>query len=199
MQVCEAMYFCSPRCESRDVRALDGTETSDLCSAMCIAETTFAMRCIFTAICALIAEINCDVGRDGSIAARAMPRCGELRKMRRSLSDQIGYIKTFSQDKLHAYRRRCMVLLQSPKALQTTGVCTHIAFYLLRCSISAKSTYLLAHFPPSFTAEFAVHLDEINLEVMNIFLGNPLLSIDQTSTLRRPVRAGGFGLPALHC
>ena len=51
MQVCDAMYFCSPRCESRDVRALDGTETGDLCSAMCIAETTFAMRCIFTAIC----------------------------------------------------------------------------------------------------------------------------------------------------
>ena len=76
MQVCDAMYFCSPRCESRDVRALDGTETSDLCSAMCIAETTFAMRCIFIVICTLTVEIHCDVGRDGSIVARAMPRCG---------------------------------------------------------------------------------------------------------------------------
>ena len=73
MQVCDAMCFCSPRCESRDIRALDGTETSDLCSAMCIAETTFAMRCMFTAICTLTAEIYCDVGHNGSIAARAMP------------------------------------------------------------------------------------------------------------------------------
>ena len=66
MQVCDAMCFCKTRCESCDVRALDGTETSDLCSAMCIAESTFAMRCIFTAICTLIAEIHCDVGRDVS-------------------------------------------------------------------------------------------------------------------------------------
>ena len=79
MQVCDAMYFCSPRCESRDVTALDGTVTSNLCSAMCIAETTFAMRSIFIAISALTAEIHCDVGRDGSIAARAMPRRGEHR------------------------------------------------------------------------------------------------------------------------
>ena len=62
---CGPMHFCSPRCESRDVRARDGTETGDLCSAMCIAETTFAMRCIS------IAEIHCDVGCDGSNAARA--------------------------------------------------------------------------------------------------------------------------------
>ena len=38
MQVCDAMYFSNPRCELRDVRALDGTKTSDLCSAMCVAE-----------------------------------------------------------------------------------------------------------------------------------------------------------------
>ena len=79
MQVCDVMHFCSPRCESRDVRGLDGTETSDLCSVMCIAETTFAMRCIFTAICTLAAEIQCDVGHDASITASAMLRCGELR------------------------------------------------------------------------------------------------------------------------
>ena len=40
---------------------------------------TFAMRYIFTAICALAAEIHCDVGHDASIIAIAMPRCGELR------------------------------------------------------------------------------------------------------------------------
>ena len=62
MQVCDAMYFCSPRCESHDVRALDGTETSDLCSAMCIAKTSFAMRYVFIAICTLTLEIHCDVG-----------------------------------------------------------------------------------------------------------------------------------------
>ena len=64
---------------NRDFRALNWTETCNLCNAMCITETTFAMRCIFTAICILTAEIHCDVGRNGSIAARAMPRCGELR------------------------------------------------------------------------------------------------------------------------
>ena len=71
--------FSSPRCESHDVRAPDKTQTSDLWSAMCIAETTFAMRCIFIAICTLTAEMHCDVGREGSMAARAMPRGGELR------------------------------------------------------------------------------------------------------------------------
>ena len=56
------------------------TKTSDLCSAMCLAEkNTFAMRCVFTAICALAAEIHCDVGHDASITAIAMPRCGQLR------------------------------------------------------------------------------------------------------------------------
>ena len=63
---------------NRAMSGLDGTETSDLCSAMCLAETTFAMRCILPAICNLTAGIYCDVGRDGGIAARAMPRCGEL-------------------------------------------------------------------------------------------------------------------------
>ena len=32
MQVCDAMYFCNPRCESGDFKAVDGTKTSDLCS-----------------------------------------------------------------------------------------------------------------------------------------------------------------------
>ena len=37
------------------------------------------MRCVFTAICALTAEIHCDVGHDASIVAGAMPGCGELK------------------------------------------------------------------------------------------------------------------------
>ena len=41
-------------------------------------EVTFAMQCLFTAICALAAEIHCDVGHDASITALAMPRCGDL-------------------------------------------------------------------------------------------------------------------------
>ena len=41
---------------------------------------TFAMRCIFTAIYTLAAEIHCDVGHDASITTSAMPRCGELRE-----------------------------------------------------------------------------------------------------------------------
>ena len=46
---------------------------------MCSAKITFAMRCIFTAICGLSAEIHRDVG----ITASAMPRCGEFRSTRR--------------------------------------------------------------------------------------------------------------------
>ena len=38
MQVCDAMYFSNPRCESRDFSSLDWAKTSDLCSAMCVAE-----------------------------------------------------------------------------------------------------------------------------------------------------------------
>ena len=42
MQVSNAMCFCKPRCESRDFKGLDGTETSDLCSSMCISDKTSA-------------------------------------------------------------------------------------------------------------------------------------------------------------
>ena len=45
-------------------RASDVTKTSDLCSAMCIAQN------IFAAICARAAEIHCDPGHDASITAR---------------------------------------------------------------------------------------------------------------------------------
>ena len=39
--------------------------TSDLCGAMCIAENhLFAMQCIFTTICAVVAEIHCNAGHD---------------------------------------------------------------------------------------------------------------------------------------
>ena len=79
MQICDAMYFSNPRCESRDFRALDWTKTSDLCSAMCDAENHLCGAMRFIPICALIAEIHCDIGHDASITAIAMPRCGELR------------------------------------------------------------------------------------------------------------------------
>ena len=102
MQVCDAMCFRSPRCESRGVRALD--ETSDLCSAMCIAETTFSMRCICAAIRTLAAVFHCDVGLDGSIAVRAMLLCGELRLPSKNLGKSRGpplslcLCLSFSQD-----------------------------------------------------------------------------------------------------
>ena len=38
----------------------------------------FAKQRIFTAICALAAEIHCNVGHDAGFIASAMPRCGEL-------------------------------------------------------------------------------------------------------------------------
>ena len=38
MQVCDVICFSKPQRESHDFRALDGTKTSDLCNAMCIAE-----------------------------------------------------------------------------------------------------------------------------------------------------------------
>ena len=37
-QVCHAIYFCYPRYESRDFKSVAATKTSDLCSAMRIAE-----------------------------------------------------------------------------------------------------------------------------------------------------------------
>ena len=48
MQVCGAMCFCSPECESRDFRAFDGTKTSGVRSVMCIAERDSALQHIFT-------------------------------------------------------------------------------------------------------------------------------------------------------
>ena len=75
-------------------------------------------------------------------------------------------------------------MLQLPEDLQTTGVGIHVAFFLLRCSITAKPVYLLAQ------------LDDITLEVMRSLLGKPLLSINQTAVLHRPVRVGGLGLPS---
>ena len=78
MQVCDAMYFSNPRCESRDFRALDWTKASDLCSAKCVAENRLCDAMLFPAICALTTEIHCDVDHDASITAIAMPRCGEL-------------------------------------------------------------------------------------------------------------------------
>ena len=50
------------------------TKTSDLCSAMCIADECDACS-LFTVIGALIAV---DVGLDASITVIAIPRCGEL-------------------------------------------------------------------------------------------------------------------------
>ena len=41
----------------------------------------------------------------------------------------------------------------------------HVAFHLLRCSISAGPVYLLAHLPPRLTTGFATQLDDVNLEV----------------------------------
>ena len=72
VQVCDAMC-------SRDVRALDGTKTAICAVRSALQKFTFGMPCIFTAFCALIEDIHCDVGHDASIIAIAMPRCGELR------------------------------------------------------------------------------------------------------------------------
>ena len=44
-----------------------------ICAVRCASQKiAFAMRCIFTAICTLVAEIRCDVGHDASITAIAM-------------------------------------------------------------------------------------------------------------------------------
>ena len=49
-----------------------------ICAVRCASQkVTLAMRCIFTAICALAAEIYCDVAKRASPAS-AMPRCGDL-------------------------------------------------------------------------------------------------------------------------
>ena len=71
MQVCDAMYFSNPRCESRDFRALDWTKTSDLCSAMCVAENHLG-------ILGDAMRFHCDL-HSRSITAITIPRCGELR------------------------------------------------------------------------------------------------------------------------
>ena len=79
MQVCDALYFCSPRCESRDVRALDGTKTSDLCSAMCIAENHLCdamhFHCDLHSHCGN--PLRCRP-RWEHRSLRVMLRCGEL-------------------------------------------------------------------------------------------------------------------------
>ena len=50
-----------------------------ICTVRCASQKSpLAMRCTFTAICALAVEIHCDVGHDASIIASALPRCGEL-------------------------------------------------------------------------------------------------------------------------
>ena len=90
MQVCDAMYFRNPRCESRDFRASDWTKAGDLCSAMCVAENHLCDAMHFPAICALTAEIHCDVDHDASITAIAMPRCGELRHKRGAVQIRVG-------------------------------------------------------------------------------------------------------------
>ena len=52
---------------------------SGLCRAICkLQKITCTRRCIFTAICFLIAEIHCNVGRDASITASAMPRLASI-------------------------------------------------------------------------------------------------------------------------
>ena len=78
MQVCDAMCSCNPRCESRDFRGLDGSQFKQAISEVrCVSlKITFAMH--FIAICALAAEIHCDVGHDAGIIASAMPRCCEF-------------------------------------------------------------------------------------------------------------------------
>ena len=107
MQVCDAMYFSNPPCESRDLRALDWTKTSDLCSAICVAANHLCDAMHLPAICALTAEIHCDVDHDASITAIAMPRCGELRLaslpacdpfLASSLLCKIGSIKRLDPD-----------------------------------------------------------------------------------------------------
>ena len=49
------------------------------CAVRCVSpKITFPMRCMCTAICALAAEVHCDVSHDAGITATVMPRCGEL-------------------------------------------------------------------------------------------------------------------------
>ena len=54
------------------------------------------MRCIFIAICTpTAAEIHCNVGHDGSTAARAIPRCGELSESSESQESEGNGVWTF--------------------------------------------------------------------------------------------------------
>ena len=55
------------------------SEFAHLCSTMCVAENHLCDAMRLTAICALAAEIHCDVGHDASITAITMARCDELR------------------------------------------------------------------------------------------------------------------------
>ena len=64
---------------NRTISELEMERKQAICAVRCaLQNTTFAMRCVFTVICALAAEIRCDAHHDASIIARAMPRCGEL-------------------------------------------------------------------------------------------------------------------------
>ena len=106
------------------------------------------------------------------------------------------FVLCFLDDKLRTYKRCCEVLLQLPDTLEESGVGTHVAFTLLRCSITAKPVYLLAALDTRFTSSFAERLDEATTGTLCALLQNPLLGHDQMAMLRRPVRAGGFGFPS---
>ena len=106
------------------------------------------------------------------------------------------YVQAFLDDKLRTYRRCCEVLMQLPQILEDSGVGTHVAFTLLRCSVTAKPGYLLAALDEQSTRNFAAKLDEVTTGTLCALLQNPLLGHDQLAMLRRPVRAGGFGFPS---
>ena len=69
-------------CEGNTVKhceALDETKQAISAVRCASRKLTFAMQCMFTAVCALAAEIHCDIGNDASFVASAMLRCGEIR------------------------------------------------------------------------------------------------------------------------
>ena len=80
MQVCDVMYFCNPRCESREIRALDGGPKHAICAVRYASqEFAFAMLFIISLRFALpLQKAIAMCGHDAGIIASAMPRCGEL-------------------------------------------------------------------------------------------------------------------------
>ena len=81
-QVCNAMCLCNPRCVSWNFRVFEiqmGPKHAICAVRHASQKITFAMRCIFTVVCALAAGIHCGVGHDANITASAMLRYGELR------------------------------------------------------------------------------------------------------------------------